>query len=182
MSGASITTRTGDQGGTRLYSGEHVGKDSIRVEALGAVDETVCALGLARASGVKPEVAGVLKDLQRSLFLVGAELATLPPRIDQLPERLDADAAERMDRLCASWESRVHHPHDFILPGATCAGAHIDMARALARRLERLIARLSHEGEIENTSLLQWMNRISDLLWLLAREEDGSSEPRRPSS
>ncbi|MBP7276235.1 MAG: cob(I)yrinic acid a,c-diamide adenosyltransferase [Kiritimatiellae bacterium] len=182
MRGTGITTRYGDRGGTRLYSGEHVGKDSVRIEALGAVDETVCALGLALAAGVKPEVADVLKDLQQSLFLVGAELATLPPHLDRLPERLDAAAALRMDRQCAEWESRGPYPRDFILPGATSGGAHIDMARALARRLERLIARLSREEGLDNPALLQWSNRISDLLWLLARDEERNSTTRRPSS
>lgn len=179
MGDFSITTRYGDGGDTRLFSGEHVGKDTARIEALGTVDETVCALGLARVFSVKPDVLDVLKRLQQDLFLVGSELATMPSRLNALPERLDGDRADRMDRLCADWESRVPCPKDFVIPGATSGGAHIDMARALARRLERMTARLAHEHEIDNPHLLRWLNRLSDLLWILARAEDGHSELRR---
>ncbi len=182
MGDFSITTRYGDGGETRLYSGENVAKDSARIEALGAVDETVCALGLARAFSTKADVRDTLKGLQHSLFLVGSELATLPPRLQKLPERLDAAAADRMDRLCAGWEAQVPCPKDFIIPGATPGGAHMDMARALSRRLERRAARLSHEGEIDNPHLLRWLNRLSDLLWILGRAEDGHSELRRTTS
>jgi cob(I)alamin adenosyltransferase len=179
MNKTSITTRTGDLGTTRLYSGEEVTKDALRIEAVGTVDEVVSALGLARCFCVRPDVREAVLSLQRRMFVVGAELATLPARLRSLPERIDDDAAADFDRVCAGLKAQVTYPQGFILPGDAPGAAHLDMARALSRRLERCAARMRREGELDNPALVRWLNRLSDYLWLLARREEGASRPLR---
>jgi cob(I)alamin adenosyltransferase len=175
----SITTRSGDTGLTRLYSGEEVPKDALRIEAVGAVDEVVSALGLARCFCTRPEVKDAVLALQRTMFVIGSELATLPAHLRSLPRRLDNAAADAFDRACAELEAQVTYPQGFILPGDAPGAAHLDMARALSRRLERCAARMRREGELDNPALVRWLNRLSDYLWLLARREEGVSRPLR---
>jgi cob(I)alamin adenosyltransferase len=169
----SITTKAGDRGTTRLYSGEEVAKHDARVEGVGDVDELVSALGLARAHRLREQTAATVVELQRRLFVVGAEIATTGRTGDGLPARIDAEAVRRMDALCAETEARTAVPGGFVVPGGTSGAAHLDHARAVARRCERRIARLYSDGRLANPHLLVWMNRLSDLLWLLARGEEG---------
>ena len=171
----SITTGVGDRGTTRLYSGEEVPKYSPRVEAVGTVDEAVSALGLARCFAARPETKAVLLRLQRAMFTVGSELATSPERAAALPARVDAEAVRGLDAERAALEARVACPAGFILPGGTPGAAHLDHARSVVRRCERVAARLAAEGAFENPQLLVWLNRLSDYLWLLARDEEGAS-------
>jgi cob(I)alamin adenosyltransferase len=168
----SITTKTGDRGTTRLFSGEEVPKHASRVEALGTVDETVSALGVARAAAQRIETRDAIRQVQKDLFAVGAEIATSLDALDLLSRRVDdallADLEARRDRL----EAQTPWPQGFVVPGANPASAHIDHARAVARRLERRVTSLVDEGVIANRTLLVWMNRLSDYLWLLARSEE----------
>lgn len=168
----SITTKTGDRGTTRLFSGEEVPKHASRVEALGTVDETVSALGVARAAAQRIETRDAIRQVQKDLFAVGAEIATSLDALDLLSRRVDdallADLEARRDRL----EAVTPWPQGFVVPGANPASAHIDHARAVARRLERRVTSLVDEGVIANRTLLVWMNRLSDYLWLLARSEE----------
>jgi ATP:cob(I)alamin adenosyltransferase len=170
---SSIITRTGDKGSTRLFSGEEVPKDSERPDAYGDVDELVSLIGIAVSLARKPAVIERLRDLQRALFIVGAELATDTTHVDSLSQRIDADDVHRMEDWCISAEARIPEPSGFILPGGTTAAAHVDYARAVARRLERRIIGLVRRDLVINEHLLVWMNRASDLLWILAREEEG---------
>lgn len=164
----SITTRTGDHGTTRLYSGEEVAKDSPRPAACGDLDELICVLGLARLHLEGDPAEAVLR-LQRELFAVGSEIATLPPKRDRLPQRIDADAVARLEGRREALEAAISLPNGFIVPGGSPAGAQLDLARALARRLERRVVALQREGELANQHLLVWLNRLSDYLFLLAR-------------
>ncbi len=180
---SSITTRFGDGGFTRLCSGERVPKNDSRLEACGDVDELVCALGLAKAFVRKGRLRGDLETIQRDLFRVGAEIATAQAASARLNVLSAADVAG-LDRMCAFWDgkSRVR---DFVLPGDSKAGAALDYARAVARRCERRLVELRRQNRLKNRHLVSWMNRLSDLLWLMARAEEKRStplhkRPRRP--
>lgn len=177
MKKSSITTRTGDGGRTRLYSGEMVPKHSARVEALGGVDEAVSALGLGRAFAVHPATRAAVIQLQRDLFVVGSELATRPSALAKLRCRVDEAMLRELDRCRDELEAAVDYPEGFIIPGSTPGGAHLDHARSVIRRLERQVAGLLARRVIRNRLVLVWLNRLSDHLWLLARREEGRSEP-----
>lgn len=170
---ASITTRVGDRGTTFLFSGEEVPKDSPRTEAYGDLDELVSVLGVARSLSNRPEVRDVLLVLQRELFIAGSELATAAEHVPLLKQRIDAQMLAAFEAQRDEWETRIAMPTGFIIPGGTPSAAHLDHARAIARRAERKIVRLQREGLISNVSLLVWINRVSDFLWLLARYEEG---------
>lgn len=176
---SSITTRVGDRGRTRLFSGEVVSKDSPRTDAYGDLDELVSLLGLARSHARRREVRGRILRLQKELFVVGSELATDCKACGKLPRRVDAAMAAGLDKDCAGLEEGGKMPRDFIIPGASVAGSFIDLARAVARRCERNVVGLSRRGVVRNSHLIVWMNRLSDYLWLLARFEEKRSTPLR---
>ena len=170
----SITTRQGDEGRTRLFSGETVPKSHPRPSAYGDLDETVSALGLARSLAGVPRVAAELLFIQKTLFLVGSELATSTESLPRLPERLGPAHLEALDRLGAELEGSVRLPPEFVLPGGTPGSAALDLARSIVRRLERAVVALG-EGEpavVANPVLLPFLNRLSDTLFLLARYEE----------
>ncbi len=169
----SIVTRTGDAGRTRLFSGEEVEKDHPRTCAYGDLDELVSLLGIASAEVRSDSVRAQLRALQRQLFTIGTELATSAAQQQRLAERISHPQVAELDRACAELEGRIDMPNGFILPGGTAAAARIDHARTVARRLERRVVGLVREGEVCNDQLIIWLNRLSDLLWLLARDEEG---------
>ena len=180
---SSITTKMGDHGETRLYSGETVSKKSKRVWACGDIDELVSTLGLAYAEvdmpikpfETPPEQVKRLKYLleeityiQKKLFIVASEIATLEPKLSKITGRIDADAMAYLDTKRDMLESSIELPKGFILPGANKISAYTDMARSVSRRCERVITDLYNEGFVSNKYLLMWMNRLSDYLYLLA--------------
>ena len=188
VSKPSITTRVGDKGTTFLFSGEEVFKDSPRTDTYGDVDELVSVLGVARCHAAHPDVQVALLDVQRELFTVGAELATAIDHLEGLKQRIDEKALHAFEQRRIALESRIAMPDGFVIPGGSgsAGSAHIDHARTIARRLERKSVTLSRSGLITNHSLLIWLNRLSDYLWLLARLEEGESlslkEARRKSA
>jgi cob(I)alamin adenosyltransferase len=177
----SITTKTGDTGQTRLFSGEQISKNNPRTHAYGDIDELVSILGIVRATTHKDELQKRILWLQEQLFIVGAELATTSLKTAKLPQKINAEMVHIIDQNCASLEKQITMPTTFILPGGTPAAAYIDLARAVTRRCERHIVGLCDSGAIENPALLIWMNRLSDYLWLLARYEEGELTRPLPS-
>jgi len=171
----SITTKTGDDGTTRLFSGEEVQKDSPRTAAYGDVDELGSVLGVARAHAQNPGTSSALVEIQRSLFTVAAELATTEEHVMELAQRVDDEMVHEMDQCREVIEQEIQMPHGFVIPGGTIGAAHIDHARTVARRCERQVVGLIRDGHIQNRNLLIWFNRLSDYLWLLARREEGDS-------
>lgn len=167
----SITTRTGDDGTTRLFSGERVSKTDPRLEALGDLDELVSALGVARAQPLPDALRAALLTTQRELFTLGADLASSGS------SRVDAAFLALLEIRRDKLEAHTPHPEGFILPGETAAGAQIDLARSLARRLERRVAGLAAAGRVGNPLIGIWINRLSDYLWLLARAAEKTSRP-----
>lgn len=165
---ARISTGTGDDGTTGLVGGKRIRKTSLRVEATGALDETNDAVGLAAAHASREELRRTLRQVQEDLFTIGADLMA-PPGVDSLRvgrAQIDRIVQEE-DRLEAALPPLRH----FILPGGTPCAAALQLARSIARRAERAAWRLS-EQEPVNEDALVYLNRLSDLLFLLAREEN----------
>ena len=173
--GRSIVTKRGDGGETDLLYGGRVSKTDPRTEAGGAVDEAVSALGLARALSGEPLVRSVVDGLQRALFTVGAELATDREHHDKLAQHFKAVSAEMTQALEAHIETlaaEVELPPSFIVPGASPASAALDVARSVLRRAERRTVALQERKMLANPEVLRYLNRASDLVFLLARYED----------
>ena len=163
---ARIYTRTGDKGETGLVGGLRVPKDSVRVEAYGSVDEANSALGLVRSVLSDHEINLVLKTLQEDLFDAGADLAGRLKREEV--SRITAERVSELETIIDRYESELPSLHAFILPGGGNAGAFLHFARVVARRAERRIVTLSRREEI-NEQLIPYINRLSDLLFVLAR-------------
>jgi len=171
MAGMPIYTRTGDQGETSLVGGERVPKSSLRVEAYGTVDEANSALGLA-ASLLPDELAELrplLERLQRELFLVGGDLAT-PEKSpgERWVERVNGEMVARLEEEIDRLEAELPPLKLFILPGGHPAAAAMHLARTVTRRAERQAVALA-EREWVNPEALRYLNRLSDLLFVLSR-------------
>ena len=165
---ARIYTRTGDKGETGLVGGARVPKDSLRVDAYGNVDELNSALGIVRAFLNDGELDNLLAELQRDLFVVGADLASTPEaQLRNIP-RISSEKITAMERTIDMFEAQLPPLKAFILPGGGVAGSLLHNARTIARRAERRIVTLSKTEPI-NEELVPYMNRYSDLLFVVAR-------------
>ena len=165
-----IYTKTGDDGTTGLFGNERVAKDCRRVAAYGTVDEANSILGTALAAGAPAELGRVLIDLQARLFDLGADLAT--PR-GHRPDpsyltRIDDGHITALEGLIDRFEADLPPLAHFVLPGGTATAAHLHQARAVTRRAERLIVTLGREEDL-GPCVLRFVNRLSDLLFVLAR-------------
>ena len=194
---SAVATGRGDDGTTGLlFGGDRVSKDDLRTEAFGAVDEAVAALGLARAelahvdaglaraelaqAGTAPArlpafagLADLVLRLQRELFVVGAELATAPGARDRGRDgetRVSGAMMDGMDAILREMEAAIELPREFVVPGETRASAALEMARTILRRAERRSVTLAlHDETLAAGRLLPYLNRLADLLWILAR-------------
>ncbi len=164
-------TRTGDDGYTGLLGAERVPKYAPRPEAFGTIDELSSALGLARATVQADRSREILLEVQRQLYHIMAELATTSETAEQF-RRASADDVEHIERLTDALGAEIELPKAFIVPGDTVAGAALDLARTIARRAERVIAQMLHKEEFNNFEVLRYLNRLSSLLFVLARHED----------
>ena len=165
----SISTMRGDAGETSLAGGVRVSKGSVRVETYGTTDELNSAMGFARSICEDAEIAGFTKSVQQDLFKIGSSLATPTesPKpqivIDQaLVDRLTAEVhrLEATDGILADWS----------IPGEHRAAAAFDMARTICRRAERALVRLQEAGTVVQPTILAYVNRLSDVLWLFSRK------------
>jgi cob(I)alamin adenosyltransferase len=163
-----IYTRTGDTGETSLFDGTRVRKSEPRVEAYGDVDELNACLGLARASGADHEIADELIRLQRDLFALGAQLADPGEKIAARVTKaaLGDDDVARLEQLIDRYEAELPALRRFILAGGSPAGAALHVARAVCRRAERRMVAL--DPAVDRV-LVRYVNRLSDLLFVLAR-------------
>jgi cob(I)alamin adenosyltransferase len=164
-----IYTKTGDDGTTGLFGGGRVRKDDARVESYGTVDELNAVIGIARALQLTTACDEVLGAVQVDLFALGAELACVPGKEDKLPmTRLGSADSERLERAIDVAEAGLPALTNFILPGGSEQAAALHLARTVCRRAERAVIALgSVRGEI-----VIYLNRLSDLLFVLARREN----------
>ncbi len=168
----SITTKKGDKGTTRLFSGEEVLKNSPRLDAYGDIDELSAVLGIARFHAQKEEVKEAILFIQRSLVAVAAELATTPEKIERLHRRVDEIMFKALEEKREALEKNIEIPPGFIVSGSTLSTAHLEHARTITRRCERKAVGLFQEKMISNETVIVWLNRLSDYLYLLARLEE----------
>jgi len=200
--GSAVATTRGDDGTTGLlFGGARISKDDPRVEAYGTIDEAIAAFGLARANlGVKRRIGtlgasiGGLSDVilryQRELFVVGAELATNPDAWDRLEDgrtRVSEAMVRQVERDLAELEREVEMPNEFVVPGETPTSAALELTRTILRRAERRAVALGAAGLVPGPHLVPYLNRLADLVWVLARaaeqaESRTATPARRPGA
>ena len=173
-----IYTRTGDTGDTSLYGGARVSKADRRVDAYGEIDELNAWLGIVRASDLDPDIDGALLDIQRDLFALGAQLADPSEKLGANVTKavVGDDEVARMEQLIDRLETELPPLRNFILAGGSPAGAALHLARTVCRRAERRIVGLQPAVD---TVLVRYLNRLSDLLFVVARvvnHREGISE------
>jgi cob(I)alamin adenosyltransferase len=166
---AKIYTRVGDDGTTGLLANRRVSKDDARIEAYGTVDELNAVLGVVCASGLDGPAVALVTQLQDELFCVGAALADPDPD-GRFQRVITPEMVARLEALIDEHEAQLPPLRQFILPGGAPAAAQIHFARTVCRRAERAVVRLMHgDGEHVPQPLLAYLNRLSDLLFVLAR-------------
>lgn len=169
-----IYTRTGDTGDTGLYGGQRVRKDDVRVESYGAVDEANAALGVAASHLTDNELGALVARLQSELFVVGADLATPLSRDEPsgkaIVPRIGEKHVAALEPLIDRYESEIEPLRNFILPGGDPGSAYLHLARTMLRRAERrTVTLLRTDPEQTNEAVVPYLNRLSDLLFVLAR-------------
>ncbi len=178
---AKVTTGTGDAGYTGLLGSERVAKYDPRPDTFGTVDEATSALGLARATTQDAKVKEIIYRIQNELYLLMGELATTPENYEKMGLRMTADHVQWLEQVEESLKQEVEIPNKFIIPGDTLDGAALDLARTIIRRAERMAVKLLHDGVIQNGEVIRYLNRLSDLVFILARYiEVKSSLAQRP--
>jgi cob(I)alamin adenosyltransferase len=174
-----IYTKTGDQGETALGDGSRVAKDHARVAAYGEVDELNAVLGVLVAHVEEPPAADLLRTIQNDLFDVGADLCVppMPGEGDGARLRVQPTQAERLERAIDERNARLDPLTSFVLPGGTPSAAWCHLARTVCRRAERAVVTLMRT-EAVNSNVLVYLNRLSDLLFVLARtlNEQGKAD------
>lgn len=160
-----VYTKAGDTGQTSLVGGARVSKGSARVDAYGDVDELNSVIGMVRVNARDQQIDEVLGLIQNDLFTLGADLAS--PREIEVP-RIEASFVARLEEFADQFLAELEPLKEFILPGGTDAGAMLHFARTVARRAERRVVSLS-EAEKINPDAIVYLNRLSDLLFILAR-------------
>lgn len=158
-----IYTRTGDKGDTSLYGGRRVPKNNIRIEAYGSIDELNSLLGIVSAKLADKRVEVFINQVQKDLFLIGSYLAGAGVSIDRLKKRV-----EEMEKLIDTLDKELPELKNFILPEGTEESTFLYFARSVARRAERELVTLSSKEEV-NKNILMYLNRLSDLLFVLGR-------------
>ena len=170
-----IYTKTGDTGETRLLFGGRLPKTDPRFEACGAADEAISAMGLARALSGEPRVKEILLKVQREMFTVGSELATATDQYEHFKAKfavVTSGMVDKLESMIDELNAQIDLPPAFIVPGASAASGALDLARSTLRTAERRIVALNEQGLLVNPEILRYVNRLSDLLFMLARYED----------
>jgi cob(I)alamin adenosyltransferase len=180
----SIVTKTGDKGETSLMYGRRLSKTDPRVDAYGSVDELSAALGVSRSIALDKFVSDQILAVQKDLIVVMGELATVPADLERFfKDGFHATTAEMVDRITSIIfdleKDRSLYPKDWVIPGATPVSAALDLARAICRRAERHVAAFSAAEKDFNPEILRYLNRLSDLCWVLARYAEKQSQTSR---
>ncbi|HEY9167019.1 MAG TPA: cob(I)yrinic acid a,c-diamide adenosyltransferase [Candidatus Kryptonia bacterium] len=182
-----IYTRTGDEGETSLFGGKRVGKDVPRIEAYGTVDELNSVIGIARSFNKNRKIDKLLGMIQNQLFVLGADLATPSDVTSTAVHRIGENEVRLLEETIDELDVKLEPLKTFILPGGSKTSAILHFSRTVCRRAERKVAPLKGNGEVSRETLV-YLNRLSDLLFVLARFANKSDEvkeipwnPRRDS-
>jgi cob(I)alamin adenosyltransferase len=165
----SIATKRGDGGQTGLAGGIRISKADLRVEAYGTVDELNSTLGFARSICQNEEICSAVHDIQKTLFRVGSALAT-PNESKKAAPPLSNEDVDRLTDMVHAIEAKDGILSDWSLPGAHAQSAAFEVARTVCRRAERCVVRLMESGAVIHPQALPYLNRLSDLIWLFARQ------------
>ena len=164
----SIATKTGDSGKTALIGGERVSKADLRVESYGTIDELGAQMGFARSICADEEINELTKSIQREMFMVAGSVAN--PNFQDAPKPyLTAEMIDRLTAEVTRIEKMDGILSDWSLPGDVSSAAAFDVARTVCRRAERCAVRLQENGENVDSLVITYLNRLSDLLWLIGR-------------
>ena len=167
--------KKGDTGSTSLLFGERVPKSDLRCEAYGTIDEAISTLGIARNLVKRDKSKEIILKIQKELFNVNAELAVKAEDYEKFTSKFqstDAEMAGELEKIIEEIEAEVELPRAFIIPGANLASASLDVSRTIVRRAERRVVTLKEKGGITNEAISQYLNRLADLLFILARYEE----------
>jgi cob(I)alamin adenosyltransferase len=172
-----IYTRKGDDGTTSLWYGGRVAKTDARTEAYGSLDESGAVLGVARSlcGADQHELAADILELQRELFVAGAELATAPEAEGRLAEgvsKINQEMVDALEPIIDRYMERVELPPKFVISGGTTLSGQLDVARATIRRAERRVVALKEADQLASDTVLRYLNRASDLVFAMARFAD----------
>jgi len=182
---AKVTTGTGDTGYTGLLGNQRVPKCDPRPDTFGTVDEATSALGMARATTQDETAREVILHMQRDLYVLMAELATLPENQAAIGMAVTAEHVRWLEETEEQLKAAVEIPNKFVIPGDSPDGAALDLARTIIRRAERMTVRLLHDGIIANAETVRYLNRLSDVVFILARyleAQHGGSTEARPAN
>ena len=168
---AQVYTRTGDKGTTSLLGGSRIAKNDLRVSCYGTMDEANAAIGTAYSLFENPEIRDILHKVQKKLFIVGAHLASDEKGKQYLTEKVTAQDVKELENIIDFYLEKIGKQKAFVIPGKTTASAMLHLARTIIRRGERNIITLSQSEEVD-AELLQYVNRLSDLLFTLARYDE----------
>lgn len=174
-----IYTKFGDSGETALYGGTRVPKDALQIETLGTVDELNAYIGYAQTLIDDADLSDILTGIQNHLFSVGADLATPETHTKSAEMRITSDFTSEMESAIDTLSDELPPLTNFVLPGGCTAGSILHVARAVCRRSERCVVRLSHETEV-NPEIIRCLNRLSDLLFVLARVVNHRAQTEEP--
>jgi len=173
-------SKKGDRGFTSLMGGQRVAKSSLRPETYGTLDEASSALGMGRAWAKSPKTKEIILSIQKELLILGAELATGPRDTPKSIHQVRSQNVDRLEQFMEELQRDVSLRKEFVYPGDSPAGAAIDLARTIIRRGERRAVALVHQKKVRNPEVLRYLNRLADLLFVLARYEDDASSPCIP--
>ena len=175
----NISTKKGDMGYTSTLSGERIPKFDLVIEATGAIDEANSFLGLARASTQIKRIKRIILLVQKKLFIVGAELSVPKGHEKSLKKRIVEPDVKWVETLVENLEEALALPPGFVAFGQEKGSSQLDVARTAIRKAERIIAKMKNEDLLDNVYLFQYMNRLSDLTFLLACFEEKSADEKR---
>lgn len=175
-----IYTKTGDKGETSLFGGKRVSKDDLRIEAYGTVDELNAHLGVVRSLRPDATLEGILALLQQKLFVLGADLATPKAQGSEQVERIDEADSKELEKFIDDLDRPLSPLTTFILPTGSPVASQLQVARTVCRRAERIIVALGKAEPIGGHALI-FLNRLSDLLFVMARTANREAEiPETP--
>lgn len=180
MSKKRFFTGNGDNGTTGLLGEGRVSKNHLRIEALGCLDETSAALGLARSLTQDERITGVVLQIQRELYQLMAEVAATPENAEQF-RSINAGHVQWLEQQADELSEEIELPREFIVPGDTIAGGAFSLARAICRRAERRVVELKEQDELSNPHLVPYLNRLSSLCFVLELYETQVNNKKRPT-
>lgn len=170
-----ITTKKGDKGTTQIYGGRRVPKYDLKIETEGILDEAISFLGLAKTKAKKTFIKKTIHTIQKDLFKIIAEIAREKRDISKLKNRISSRDVKRLEDIGDAIEKKIKMPSCFTIPGVNEGGTCLDVARTIVRRAECVVATLNKKSKI-NPQILAYLNRLSDLLFVLARYEEGKPD------